>query len=243
MTLGAVAAATSRVTIGPGITNAYTRHPGVTAAGIATLDDLSGGRAALGVGAGGSLTPDAARHRTSCAAHRVAEPGDRDAIAARRRARRWHRPDRRLLQSPDQLRPGRPADLVRRARASDHGARRRARRRVHPVVRPQGAHRRSRRRHRRGGQRSRTASPDAGLHDDPGHHRSSTGGREGGSHVPSRRLTRRRERADRGSTRRPRPRSGGPSPRAAPRRRLATSPTSGSTGSSSRGRRQRAARN
>ena len=56
VTLGAVAAATSSVEVGTGITNAYTRHPGMTAAAVATLDEVSGGRAALGIGAGGALT-------------------------------------------------------------------------------------------------------------------------------------------------------------------------------------------
>lgn len=58
VTLAAIAAATTRVRIGTGITNAYTRHPGVTAAAIASLDELSGGRAMLGLGAGGGLTLD-----------------------------------------------------------------------------------------------------------------------------------------------------------------------------------------
>ena len=56
VTLGAVAAATGAVQVGTGITNAYTRHPGMTAAAVATLDEASGGRAALGIGAGGALT-------------------------------------------------------------------------------------------------------------------------------------------------------------------------------------------
>ncbi len=56
VTLGAVAAATSSVELGTGITNAYTRHPGMTAAAVATLDEASNGRAALGIGAGGALT-------------------------------------------------------------------------------------------------------------------------------------------------------------------------------------------
>ena len=56
VTLGAVAAATNSVEVGTGITNAYTRHPGMTAAAVATLDEASGGRAALGIGAGGALT-------------------------------------------------------------------------------------------------------------------------------------------------------------------------------------------
>lgn len=54
--LAAVAAATSRVALGPGITNPYVRHPGATATAIATLDEASGGRAFLGLGAGGGLT-------------------------------------------------------------------------------------------------------------------------------------------------------------------------------------------
>ena len=56
VTLGAVAAATNSVEVGTGITNAYTRHPGMTAAAVATLDEASGGRAALGIGPGGALT-------------------------------------------------------------------------------------------------------------------------------------------------------------------------------------------
>ncbi len=56
--MSAIAAATTQIEIGPGITNPYTRHPGQTAAAIASLDELSGGRAFLGIGAGGSLTLD-----------------------------------------------------------------------------------------------------------------------------------------------------------------------------------------
>ena len=56
VTMTAIAAATSRIEIGPGITNAYTRHPASTAAAIASLDEFCGGRAFIGIGAGGSLT-------------------------------------------------------------------------------------------------------------------------------------------------------------------------------------------
>ncbi len=56
VTLTAMALATTRIRLGPGITNPYTRHPGVTAAAIASLHELSGGRSFLGLGAGGSLT-------------------------------------------------------------------------------------------------------------------------------------------------------------------------------------------
>lgn len=54
----AIALATTSLEVGPGITNPYTRHAGVTAGAIASLDELSGGRAFLGIGAGGSLTLD-----------------------------------------------------------------------------------------------------------------------------------------------------------------------------------------
>ncbi|HQZ33964.1 MAG TPA: LLM class flavin-dependent oxidoreductase [Ilumatobacteraceae bacterium] len=56
ITLAAIAQVTSHIELGTGITNPYTRHPAATAAAIATLDELSGGRAFLGIGAGGSLT-------------------------------------------------------------------------------------------------------------------------------------------------------------------------------------------
>ncbi|MGA1436235.1 MAG: LLM class flavin-dependent oxidoreductase [Ilumatobacteraceae bacterium] len=55
VTLTAIAQHTSTIKIGPGITNPYTRHPGTTAAGIASLDEMSGGRAFVGIGAGGGL--------------------------------------------------------------------------------------------------------------------------------------------------------------------------------------------
>ena len=56
VTLTAIAGATDSILIGPGITNPYVRHPGATAAAVATLDELSGGRAFVGLGAGGALT-------------------------------------------------------------------------------------------------------------------------------------------------------------------------------------------
>jgi len=53
--LTAVAAATQRIKLGPAITNPYTRHPATSAIAIASIDELSGGRAFLGFGIGGSL--------------------------------------------------------------------------------------------------------------------------------------------------------------------------------------------
>ena len=51
--LAVVAEATSRVRIGPMVTNPVSRHPGVVASAAASLDALSGGRLVLGLGAGG----------------------------------------------------------------------------------------------------------------------------------------------------------------------------------------------
>jgi len=52
--LGAAALATSRIKLGP-VTNGYTRHPAVTAAAVATLNELSSGRAVATLLAGGSM--------------------------------------------------------------------------------------------------------------------------------------------------------------------------------------------
>jgi 5,10-methylenetetrahydromethanopterin reductase len=53
--LAMIATATQHVGIGTAVTNPYTRHPAHTAAAIATIDELSGGRATLALGAGGGL--------------------------------------------------------------------------------------------------------------------------------------------------------------------------------------------
>jgi 5,10-methylenetetrahydromethanopterin reductase len=50
--LAVFAANTSRVALGPCVTDPFTRHPALTAMAIATLDEISGGRAVLGIGAG-----------------------------------------------------------------------------------------------------------------------------------------------------------------------------------------------
>ena len=53
VTLAAIAQKTSTLHLGTGITHPFTRHPAVTASAIASLDELSGRRAFLGVSAGG----------------------------------------------------------------------------------------------------------------------------------------------------------------------------------------------
>ena len=54
VTLTAAACNTEKIRLGPGVTHPYTRHPVVTAVSVASLDQFSGGRAFLGIGAGGS---------------------------------------------------------------------------------------------------------------------------------------------------------------------------------------------
>lgn len=52
--LAVTAQNTSRALIGPRVTNPVTRHPSVTASAIASIDELSDGRAFLGIGTGHS---------------------------------------------------------------------------------------------------------------------------------------------------------------------------------------------
>src|SRR5262245_37761343 len=67
LTLAAVH--THTIKLGPCVTDPYTRHPALTAMAIATLDEVSGGRAVLGLGAGVSgfaeLGIDGARSATA----------------------------------------------------------------------------------------------------------------------------------------------------------------------------------
>jgi 5,10-methylenetetrahydromethanopterin reductase len=50
--LALVALHTRRLRLGPCVTDPYSRHPALTAMAIATLDEIAGGRAVLGIGAG-----------------------------------------------------------------------------------------------------------------------------------------------------------------------------------------------
>jgi 5,10-methylenetetrahydromethanopterin reductase len=50
--LGQLAAHTTTVLLGPCVTDPFARHPALTAMAIATLDEISRGRAVLGIGAG-----------------------------------------------------------------------------------------------------------------------------------------------------------------------------------------------
>lgn len=64
-TLTAIALGTQHARLGPGVTNPYSRHPALLAAGIATLDEVSDGRAVLGLGAGGTNHRALGVHRTA----------------------------------------------------------------------------------------------------------------------------------------------------------------------------------
>jgi 5,10-methylenetetrahydromethanopterin reductase len=52
--LAAVAARTQHIWLGTGVTDPYSRHPALTTSAIATLDEMSEGRAVLGIGTGGA---------------------------------------------------------------------------------------------------------------------------------------------------------------------------------------------
>ena len=52
VSLAAVATATERVALGTSVLNPFTRHPAALAMAFATLDELSGGRAVIGIGSG-----------------------------------------------------------------------------------------------------------------------------------------------------------------------------------------------
>jgi 5,10-methylenetetrahydromethanopterin reductase len=55
VTLGALAVGTKRIRIGPACAIPYLRHPGIIALAAATLDELSRGRAVLGIGPGSPI--------------------------------------------------------------------------------------------------------------------------------------------------------------------------------------------
>ena len=50
--LALAAERSTRLVLGTAVTNPLTRHPAITASAMATVDEISGGRAVLGIGAG-----------------------------------------------------------------------------------------------------------------------------------------------------------------------------------------------
>jgi 5,10-methylenetetrahydromethanopterin reductase len=71
VSLAAIASATERVAVGTSVLNPFTRHPAALAMAFATLDELSGGRAIIGIGSGarhqveGQMGYDASRPLTA----------------------------------------------------------------------------------------------------------------------------------------------------------------------------------
>ncbi|MDM7934837.1 MAG: 5,10-methylenetetrahydromethanopterin reductase [Methanothrix sp.] len=55
-TLAVLSLVTNRIRLGTGVTNPYTRNVAITASSIASIDELSGGRAVLGIGPGDRAT-------------------------------------------------------------------------------------------------------------------------------------------------------------------------------------------
>lgn len=72
-TLAGIAAATTRIAIGPLVLNVANRNPGLLANMAATLQQIAGGRLLLGLGAGGSAATPYAREQT---AHGQLVPSD-----------------------------------------------------------------------------------------------------------------------------------------------------------------------
>ncbi len=58
VSLGAIAASTSRIVLGPSVTNPLTRHLTVTASAMYSLHELAGGRARMGIGSGDAAVKD-----------------------------------------------------------------------------------------------------------------------------------------------------------------------------------------
>jgi 5,10-methylenetetrahydromethanopterin reductase len=56
--LGQIAANTAKVLVGPCVTDPFARHPALTAMAIATLDEISGRRAILGMAPGFQGSPN-----------------------------------------------------------------------------------------------------------------------------------------------------------------------------------------
>ena len=57
-TLAVLSMMTNKIKLGTGVTNPYTRNSAITASSIASINELSGGRAILGIGPGDKATFD-----------------------------------------------------------------------------------------------------------------------------------------------------------------------------------------
>ena len=80
--LALCAADTTRVRLGPLVTNPLTRHASVTAAAIATVAEIAGGRAFLGIGRGNASVKNAGLPRATTGELRAYLTAVQDAFAA-----------------------------------------------------------------------------------------------------------------------------------------------------------------
>jgi 5,10-methylenetetrahydromethanopterin reductase len=76
-----VARESSRVLFGPRVTNPVTRHPSVTASAMAAVDELSNGRAIIGIGVGDSAVHSIGERKATLAELREYVTALRDAFA------------------------------------------------------------------------------------------------------------------------------------------------------------------
>lgn len=93
-----VAEHTERVLVGPDVTHPYLVHPAVTAQSVAAIDELSGGRAVLGVGRGSFLEPLGLRRADSLRRVRALVEEVQALLAGTHEVARlnWEPPRRRL---------------------------------------------------------------------------------------------------------------------------------------------------
>ena len=78
--LGALAASTSSIALGPLVVNVGNRHPAVLANAAATVQSISGGRFILGLGAGGGPNGSAASERSATGLPAPATVAERHAV-------------------------------------------------------------------------------------------------------------------------------------------------------------------
>ena len=78
--LGAIAAVTSTIGLGPLVVNVNNRHPGVLANAAATVQSISSGRLLLGLGAGGGPQGSAASERRAIGISAPATVAERHAV-------------------------------------------------------------------------------------------------------------------------------------------------------------------
>ena len=116
------ALATERVQIGAMVTNPYSRHPAALAAAVASLQELSGGRAFLGIGVGAGLEPFGIDYPRPVATLRGCDHDDPRAPRGRDlRLRQQHLPGSR--RAPASCSRATGADLDRDAQPRRHAAR------------------------------------------------------------------------------------------------------------------------